>query len=153
MYVCIQSLCMTTWKCNMYNYITNFIPRKIPCSVCVQIHRTCNLNNVTSVTEHGLAFWQWKCTQRTVAWESTVLYRSDVSFRSANGKIKDIPIKMWNSGCKVTEKHNQGTIIYCTVEDNESIFKCIFICDEFAKSFYVFKNYMHWRVSTQNKSI
>jgi len=43
-------------KCNMYNYITNFILRKIPCSVWIQIHRTCNVNNVTSVAEHHLAF-------------------------------------------------------------------------------------------------
>jgi len=56
-------------------------------------------------------------------------------------------------GCKVTEKRNRATTMYCTVEEKESVFKCIFICDEFAKSSYVFKNYRHWRVSTQNKSI
>ena len=110
----------------MYNYITNFILRKISCSVCIQIQRTCNLNNETSVAEHHLAFWQRKFAKRTVAWESTVLYRSDISFRSATGNVKDIPIKMLNFGCKVTENNNRGTTWYCTVQDNESIFKCIF---------------------------
>lgn len=132
----------------MYNYITNLILRKIPCSICIQFHWTCNLNNVASVAQHRLAFWQWKCARRSVAWESTILYRSDISFRSATGKVKDIPIKMLNVGCKVTEKHNRGITMYCKVEDNESVFKCIFICDEFAKSSYVFKNFMHWSVST-----
>jgi hypothetical protein len=134
----------------MYNYITKFSLRKIPCFVSIYIHRMCYLNNVTIVAKHCLAFWQWKCAQRTVAWESTVLYRSDVSFRSVTGNDKDIPIKMLNFGCKVTKKHNRGTAMYCTVEESKSIrvFKCIFICDEFAKSSYFFKNYMHWRVST-----
>jgi len=40
---------------------------------------------------------------------------------------------MLNVGCKVTEKHNRGTTMYYTVEDNKSVIKCILICDEFAK--------------------
>jgi hypothetical protein len=118
----------------MYSYITNFIFRKIPCSVCIQIQRTCNLNYVTTAAKHRLAFWQWKCARRTVAWESTILYRSGVSFRSATWNVKDIPIKMLNVGCTVTEKHNRVTTMYSTVEENESVFKCVLICDEFAIS-------------------